>query len=114
MYQPGGFSILPPVIKNLIILNAAFFVATFLFKDLHLMEKLALYYPASPNFQPYQIITHMFMHAGIAHIFFNMFALWMFGAVLENHWGPKRFLLYYLICGLGAAAMHYGIIAIQI
>jgi membrane associated rhomboid family serine protease len=79
-----------------------------------LTEKLALYYPISPNFQPYQIITHMFTHGSLGHIFFNMFALWMLGSALENVWGPKRFLTYYLITGLGAALLHTGIHAWQL
>ena len=62
-----------------------------------------------PNFKPYQIFTHMFTHAGFAHIFFNLFTLWMFGRVLESVWGPKKFLLFYLICGLGAAAAHLAV-----
>ena len=69
---------------------------------------LAMFYPTSPFFRPYQIITHMFMHASIAHIFFNMFALWMFGSALESVWGPKRFLTFYFISGLGALGLYLG------
>jgi membrane associated rhomboid family serine protease len=72
----------------------------------NLIEELGLYFPASENFSPYQIVTHMFMHGGWFHLFFNMFALWMFGRVLESVWGPKRFFLYYIVTGLGAAAFH--------
>src|SRR6185436_7407134 len=60
----------------------------------------------SVYFKPHQLITHLFMHGGIWHIFFNMFALWMFGSTLENVWGPKRFLIFYMLCGLGAAVLH--------
>lgn len=67
----------------------------------------------SEYFKPYQIVTHMFMHGGVGHIFFNMFALWMFGAPLENVWGPKRFLTFYLITGLGAALLHQGVNAFE-
>jgi membrane associated rhomboid family serine protease len=63
---------------------------------------LALHYVASQNFNVAQLITYMFMHAGFAHIFFNMFAVWMFGSLLERTWGPRRYLSYYLICGIGA------------
>jgi membrane associated rhomboid family serine protease len=98
-----------PVVKNLLIINVLMFVATYLFGSqfrFDLTRYLALYYPGSEYFRPYQFITHMFMHAGAAHIFFNMYALWMFGTAVENAWGGKRFLFYYLFCGLGAAALH--------
>lgn len=114
MYRPGGFSGLPPVIKNLIILNAIFFLATFLFGAETMYGNLALFYPASPYFKPIQIVTHMFMHGGFMHFFFNMFALYMFGNELEYNWGPKRFLTYYLLCGFGAAALYYGVDAVRI
>ena len=67
---------------------------------------LALHTWQSPLFKPWQFITHLFMHGSVGHIFSNMFALWMFGSVLENLWGPKRFLTFYIVCGLGAALMH--------
>jgi len=111
-FQPTRFNYLPPVIKNLLIINGLVFLATISFPDL--MSKVALYFPTSPNFQPYQIVTHMFTHASIGHIFFNMFALWMFGAMLENIWGPKRFLIFYLITGLGAAFLHMGFNAYEL
>tara|TARA_Y100000758_G_C15832113_1_gene342349 strand:- start:2 stop:640 length:639 start_codon:yes stop_codon:yes gene_type:complete len=63
----------------------------------------------SPDFMPHQLITHLFMHGNFTHLFFNMFALWMFGKVLENVWGGKKFLIYYMITGLGAAAIHLGV-----
>lgn len=73
-----------------------------------LVEIMGMHYPASEKFMPHQIVTYMFMHdpQGIAHIFFNMFALWMFGRVLESVWGPRRFLIYYFVTGLGALALH--------
>ena len=74
---------------------------------------LGLYFPKSEQFKPVQIITHMFMHGGFWHIFFNMYALYIFGQVLENVWGPKRFFIYYIICGLGAAFTHEVVIAFQ-
>ncbi|MBA3899436.1 MAG: rhomboid family intramembrane serine protease [Bacteroidetes bacterium] len=110
MIRPTGFNVLPPVIKNLLIINGLFFLATIIFQSrLHidLIDIFGLKIPLAPDFEPYQIITYMFMHGGFGHLFFNMFALWMFGNVLENHWGPKRFIIYYLVTGIGAAATHY-------
>lgn len=100
---------MPPVVKNLIILNALFFVALLIFDasfNTDLNTILGLYFPASAKFSPFQIVSHMFMHGGLTHIFFNMFALYMFGKTLEMVWGPKRFLLYYIVTGLGAATIH--------
>jgi membrane associated rhomboid family serine protease len=70
-------------------------------------EILSLHYPTSHYFEPFQLVTYMFMHANFWHIFFNMLALWMFGTEIEYIWGPRRFLVYYLICGLGAAGLHF-------
>lgn len=113
MYQrPARFSLLPEVIKNLLIINGLFFVATIVLSNvfgIDLRSLLGLYLPVSADFKPYQIVTHMFMHGDIGHIFFNMFALWMFGYAIENVWGPKRFLSYYLITGFGAALLHLGV-----
>jgi membrane associated rhomboid family serine protease len=79
----------------------------------NLNEILGLYFPKSESFKPVQILTHMFMHANFWHLFFNMYALFIFGQVLENVWGPKRFLIYYLVCGLGAALVHESVIAFE-
>ncbi|MDR1671970.1 MAG: rhomboid family intramembrane serine protease [Bacteroidales bacterium] len=98
-----------PVVFNLLVINVLLFAATwFLGRSGNdwLTEHLALYYPASSLFAPYQFVTHMFMHGGLMHIFFNMYALWIFGTPVENSWGGKRFLFYYLFTGLGAAALH--------
>ena len=114
--RPGGFSMLPTVIKNLLIINGLFFMASFTLQrvaGIDLWGMLGLYFPASPNFEPYQIITHMFMHANFGHLFFNMFALWMFGNSLENVWGPKKFLIYYLATGFGASAIYMAVEAIS-
>jgi len=110
---------LPPVVKNLLFINGLFFLATaFLFPDKlyfegyereGLMGVLGLWPIDHENFRPYQIFTHMFTHASLGHIFFNMFSLWMFGRILESVWGPKRFLIFYLVCGIGAAAVHLGV-----
>ena len=111
-YQPRGFSLLPEVIKNLLIINGLFFLGTVVLGDslgINLYDSLALYMPGSANFKPFQLVTHMFMHGNFGHILFNMFALWMFGYALENIWGGRRFLIYYMITGLGAAALHLGV-----
>ncbi len=93
---------LTPVVKYLLIINVLLFIAS---QTMNL-DALALYYPDSDYFRPFQIITHFFMHGGVAHLFFNMFALVMFGSVLESLWGAKRFLFFYIFCALGAAALH--------
>jgi membrane associated rhomboid family serine protease len=90
----------------------AYYAAGALF-NINLLAILGLYYPQSELFKPYQIVTHMFMHADFWHLFFNMFALYMFGQVLESVWGPKRFLIYYFVCGLGAAFTHETVIYFQ-
>lgn len=103
------FETTPPVVKNLILINIVMLVITWFFRQsagIDLNARLGLYLPLSPHFRPYQLITHLFMHGGITHLFFNMFALWMFGRVLEQVWGSKRFLIYFLATGLGAALIH--------
>ena len=114
-YGRGLFG-LPPVVKNIILINVLMLLAYFTVRSVYgtdLNHVLGLYFPASEHFRPFQIITHMFMHGGITHLFFNMFALYMFGQVLEQVWGPKRFFIYYIICGLGAALTHEAVIGIQ-
>ncbi len=108
-FQGGRFGGTPPVVKNLIIINVLLLVITFLVKGtmgFDLTYKLGLFYFKSEYFRPYQLVTHMFMHGGFAHIFFNMLMLWMFGRILESVWGSKRFLIYFLFTGLGAAFLH--------
>lgn len=99
---------LTPVVKNLIIINVALLLLTMLLEHtgVDLVRYLGLYYPGSEYFMPHQLVTHMFMHGGLMHIFFNMYALWMFGSTLEQVWGGRRFLFYYFATGLGAAALH--------
>lgn len=111
---------LTPVVKNLLILNVAFFLIVQLDKMygmstfggqegyFGLENLLALHYPTSEYFKPVQIVTHFFMHGGMMHIFFNMFALAMFGPPLETMWGSKRFVNYYILCAFGSAALHMG------
>jgi membrane associated rhomboid family serine protease len=111
-----GFFGMPPVVKNLIFINILMLLAYYTVGsvfDIDLNRTLGLYFPKSEQFKPIQIITHMFMHSGIWHLFFNMFALYMFGQVLEQVWGPKRFLIFYFVCGLGAALTHESVIAFQ-
>jgi len=98
----------PPAVLNLLIINVLLFLATMVLNNsgIDLVRYLGLYYPGSELFRPYQLLTHMFMHATFSHLFFNMFALWMFGRVLESVWGSKRFLIYYFVTGLGAAGLH--------
>ena len=92
-----GFTGLPPVVKNIILLNVLMLLANWAAKGvagIDLNSVLGLYFPKSEHFMPLQIITHMFMHAGLWHLFFNMFALFMFGGILETVWGGKRFFIY--------------------
>ena len=99
----------PPIIKNLIIINVLVWLAQKLFdRQYQLTDKIGLWPIQSPHFKPYQIATHMFAHSPdmLFHILFNMLALWMFGRILENVWGAKRFLFFYLACGVGAAIAH--------
>ncbi|HOO68954.1 MAG TPA: rhomboid family intramembrane serine protease [Bacteroidales bacterium] len=108
-YNRGGFfASIPLVIKNIIIINAFMLILTMINREF-MIEHFALFYPASAFFKPWQILTHIFMHGNFGHLLFNMYALWMFGSVLEQLWGPKKFLLYYLVTGLGAAALHMGV-----
>ena len=94
---------IPAIVLNLIIINAIVFVAQLVFdSSFGLTNILALYPYNSGLFKPYQLVTHMFAHGGFMHILFNMYALWIFGSVLERMWGPKKFLIFYLVCGLAA------------
>src|SRR5437773_4444453 len=121
-YRQNNF---PPVVKNLIIINVLVYIGQLTLEKTYQLTERFMLYPIMPEtlrkmlveknylndyerFQPYQIFTHMFSHSPtmFAHILFNMFALWMFGRILENVWGSKRFLLFYLVCGVGAAALH--------
>jgi len=100
-YRPPTFSLFPPVVKNLLMANIVFFVATLVLQsgyNIDLSHYLGLHFFQSPDFKPYQIITYMFIHGGWEHIIFNMFALWMFGYSVENLWGAKKFLVFYMIC----------------
>lgn len=105
------FTILPPVVKNLLIINGLFYLATMAAGkafNIDLTKILALHYVGASDFRPFQYITYMFMHSptDFKHILFNMFALWMFGNAIENVWGSKRFLIYYMLTGIGAAIVY--------
>ncbi|MBP9185943.1 MAG: rhomboid family intramembrane serine protease [Bacteroidia bacterium] len=115
-FRPAGLSVLPPVVKNLIIINGLCYLLNVILESrgFSLNQMLGLYYPESSMFKPYQLITHIFMHGSFMHLFFNMFSLWMFGSALENYWGPKRFFIYYFATGFGAAALHLGVNAYEI
>lgn len=95
---------MPPVTKNLLIINILFFLGTIVGEryGIDLNDILGLHFFLADKFNPAQLFTYMFMHGGLSHLFFNMFAVWMFGRVLEQTWGPRRFLFYYILCGVGA------------
>ncbi|MFN7116948.1 MAG: rhomboid family intramembrane serine protease [Saprospiraceae bacterium] len=106
---------LTDVVRNLLILNVLFYLAYFVVSE-GIMNSLALRYPGSPEFRPWQFVTYFFMHSrtDFGHILFNMLGLVIFGGVLEMVWGPRRFLAYYILCALGAAALHIFIIHLEI
>lgn len=110
--RPGGYNILPPVVKNLLIINGLFFLGTYAFATMgiDLVKLLGLFVPQSEYFRPHQLVSYIFMHGSFEHIAFNMFALWMFGNSLENYWGGKRFLIFYMVTGLGAGLIHLGVL----
>lgn len=109
-YDNGNnfISQIPTVTKNLVAINILMFIAT-LINENFMVANFAMFYPASPFFKPWQILTHMFMHGGFWHIFFNMYSLLMFGSILERSLGPKKFLIFYFVTGLGAVALHTGV-----
>ena len=127
-FRPVRVDRFPPIVKNLIIINVLVYLAQILLEKQYAITEKLMMWPVMPEklhqllvqsgalddsekFHPYQIVTHMFSHApppSFYHILFNMFTLWMFGRVLENVWGGKRFLIFYFACGLGAAALHLG------
>ncbi len=115
-YRRRRLGAIPPVVKNLIMINVILYLATMVMQGtfgFDLSQYLALFHIKSEYFRPYQFVTHMFMHGSLMHIFFNMFALWMFGRVLESVWGPRRFFTYYIITGLGAALVHMTVLYIE-
>ncbi len=115
-YRPGGFGGLPVVTKNIIIINVILFVAMMIgqSKGIDLTKYLGLHYYLASDFKPHQFITYIFMHGSVSHIFFNMFGVYIFGQVLEQVWGPKRYLIFYILTGLGAALAQYVIMHFEI
>ena len=103
-YSPTGFRVLPTVVKHLLIINILMYLATVTLTrfNIDLTDILGLHFFKASDFRFFQLVTYMFMHGNFGHLFFNMFALWMFGNTLENIWGSKRFLLFYMVCGIGA------------
>lgn len=109
----GGFlSSIPAATKNIILINVCIWIMTALNENF-MYEKFALFYPTSPFFHWWQPVTHMFMHGGFFHLFFNMYTLYFFGRVLEERWGAKKFLVFYFVTGLGAALVHTGVEYLQ-
>jgi membrane associated rhomboid family serine protease len=116
MIVQNRFNLMPTVVKNLLIINGLFFLGMYSIQTTYgvdITRWLGLYFPLSENFLPHQLITHMFMHGNFGHIFSNMLMLWFLGSAMENYWGPKRFLIYYMLTGLGASALHIGVNAIE-
>ncbi len=112
-YKPSGFQVLPPVVKNLLILNILIFILTYVLDlktGFDLNEYLGLHYVTASGFLPVQFFSYMFLHGNLTHILFNMFALWTFGTVLENTWGAKRFIIFYAVCGIGAAVTQTAVV----
>ena len=110
--RPRLFPNLPPVVRNLVIINIVVMIATWLGGD-RMYGTFALFSFGSPLFRPWQLVTHMFMHGGFWHIFFNMYTLFFFGMALERTWGSKKFVIYYFVTGLGAAACHLAVMYLQ-
>lgn len=114
-YRPAGFGGMPVVTKNIIIINVIVFIMTLLgqSRGIDLNRYLGLHYYLAPDFKPHQFITYIFMHANFRHILFNMLGVFMFGQLLEQVWGSKRFLIFYVVTGLGAAAAQYVVMHFQ-
>ena len=109
----GGFlSSIPVATRNIIVINVLVWIMCYLNKGF-MYETFSLFYPTSPFFHWWQPVTHMFMHGGFWHLFFNMYTLYMFGRMLEDRWGARKFLIFYFVTGLGAALVHTGVEWIQ-
>ena len=112
--RPGILGNLPVVIRNIVIINTVMLLATWLIGGERMYPTFALFSFGSPLFRPWQLLTHMFMHGGFWHFFFNIYALMIFGPVLENQWGSRKFLIFYLVVGSGAALCHNLVLHLQI
>jgi membrane associated rhomboid family serine protease len=118
-YNPKNLKSFPDVVKNLMIINGLFYLAAVVLERkyrIDLAETLGLYFYTSEYFRPWQLVSHMFMHnlADPMHLLLNMFGLWMFGSTLENYWGAKRFLIFYMFTGIGASLLYSGIIGVEV
>ncbi|MXV16929.1 rhomboid family intramembrane serine protease [Hufsiella ginkgonis] len=113
-YRPSPFANITPVVKNLLIINIIFFIATYLFSNFPVTYYLGISYFDSNMFKVWQLVTYMFMHGGFQHILFNMLGLFSFGIILEQVMGSKRFLNFYLITGIGAALLHMTVVAFEV
>lgn len=117
MAYGNSFQRTTPIVLNLVIINVLCFFAQMAFGGMepinNVNDLFALHHYRSEVFRPYQLVTHMFMHGGLFHLLFNMLALWMFGSMIERIWGPKRFLIFYLVCGLGAGLAQMGSYAFE-
>lgn len=112
MISQQRFSLMPTVVKNLLIINGLVFLGMVSIRStfgVDITQWLGLYFPASESFNPFQLISHMFMHGNFRHILSNMIMLWFLGSAMENHWGSQRFLIYYILTGLGASALQIGV-----
>ncbi|ASQ91512.1 rhomboid family intramembrane serine protease [Prosthecochloris sp. GSB1] len=109
-YSPGGFQVMPPAIKTIILVNVAVFFLQFFSPLAPFLQFFGALWPVASSgdyqFQIWQLVSYMFMHGGLAHILFNMFALWLFGTEIENYWGTKEFTTFYFVCGIGAALIN--------
>ena len=108
-YQPQGYRLLPPAVKHLLIINVLCYLLYYALSRQHIIDLnywLGIWTPSSGMFRIWQPLTYMFMHGNFEHLFLNMFSLWMFGAVLERSWGTRRFVFYYLVCGIGAGLLN--------
>jgi len=116
MIAQQRFSIMPTVVKNLLIINGLMFLGMISIRStfgIDVTKWLGLYFPASDSFLPVQLVTHMFMHGNFQHILSNMIMLWFLGSAMENYWGSQRFLIYYLLTGLGASALQISVNAFE-
>ncbi len=104
---------IPTVTKNIIMINILVMIMMLL-REEFMIKYFALFFPTSPFFKPWQIVTHIFLHGGFFHIFFNMYTFFLFGSVLERVWGPKKFALYFFVTGIGAALLHMGVQYLEI
>src|SRR3954471_14470856 len=115
-YRPGAFGHLPVVTKNIIIINVILYLTKLALatRGINLDDYLGLHNHLSPNFKPHQFVTYIFMHGSFTHILFNMLGVYIFGQVLEQVWGPKRYLTFYILTGLGAALVQYVIMHYEV